>query len=934
MKKLIILTFILTLIVSPLIAQRQYGSIRGVVTEAGGEGIALPGVTVTIESQFGSRSVTTGDGGIFRFINLSTGDYVLKCELTGFNSYRQENLVVNVASSVDLQIKMELATLSEEITVVSESPMIDIKKTNISVNVTQQFLQEVPSARDPWFLLEQMPGTVTSAENVGGSASGMQYGLGDAKGAVSGSGIYNMDGVTITDGGGGSPAYYDFDSFEEVEISFAGNDASVQTGGTTVNFVTRRGSNKFEAGFHVYYTDRNLQTENLSSDLAELGYQGDSIYMIADYGVQLGGPIFKDKLWFWGGGGIQDIRKRTITDLPNEVQVNAMNFKLNAQIGNRTRAEFSWFYDEKAAYGRGASTYKAEESTYIQEGPARQFKVELERYFSDSFLMSIKGSAFPSWWSLSPIGGIEKQVAYDDVTRRYWDSYYYTKSGVNSYSARADGNLFVDGFLNFEHEFKFGIEWRYLPRSYTSTYGGDARKIFSEGVPYQARVYRERNGKYYNSRYSAYLQDNLSLGRVSVNLGLRFDREHSWIGQSQIRASKVAPELLPAITWDGVDPGKPTIWNTLSPRFGLTYDITGDRKTLLKMSLARYGVTMNDGFANHVSSVNIAYAQYYWDDLNGDRNVSQDELVGFPNDGLLEYSNFDPNNPTDLTSPNQFADETSSPRTDELIVGLERELMTDVSLRGTMFLRKNTNLLWSRPIGITKDNYLGPVQNTFTYDGQSYNYEYWYLDQKNPVGTQRENQPDYHENYSCLEFAVNKKFSNKWMANISFTLQKNVRHYGENGYTDPTNLEYLDGEIHPTTAGGVQMLGKATWFYELPFGILFSGFVKARQGKVYIPYLRVDAPEREAVGLGSRVDVYDAPMGDYRLNTFYQADIRFGKEFKLKGVGSIKLAVDLFNILNSDLILERETLINSTTWEYPAEILSPRCIRFSLRYQF
>jgi hypothetical protein len=932
MKRLLLLGGCLLLLVNLSFAQEQYGNIRGRIVDI--DGSPLPGVTVTVYSEFGTKTQITSENGSYRFINLSTGTYELRAELPGFNTYLQRDIVIQIGTNRNIDITMEVAKLAEEVTVIGETPMVDTKRTSVSTNVSTEHLQELPSSRDPWHLLTQLPGTVAGSENVGGSESGMQSGLGGAKGAVSGSGIYNMDGVTITDGSGGSPAYYDFDSFAQVEVSQAGHDASVKTGGTSINFITNRGSNNFQAQFHVYYTAEDLQGDNLTDEVRELGYEGDKINMIADYGLQLGGPIIKDRLWIWAGGGLQDIRKWTINRDPNNVKIQAMNFKLNADITNDLRAEFGWIFDEKAADGRGASIYVTRDSSYLQEGPARQFKLEFQYTLSSNFLLSLKGSAFPSWWALTPIGGLDTQVAHDDVTGRYWDSYYGTHNGVDSYGARADGNLFVEQVLNADHEFSFGVEWRYLPRYYTATYGGDAMRIFSDGVPYQARVYRERDGKYYFERYSAYLQDAVSFGNLTVNLGARFDHEHTWVGKSQIGASQVAPDLLPGIDWEGEDPGDPTTWGTFSPRFGLTYDIFGDSNTILKISAAQYGNTMDDGYANHISAVSMAYAQYYWNDLNGDSLVSQSELVGFPYDGLILYSSFDPFNPTNLDSPNIFADDTSSPKTNELIVGVEQGLGPDFSLRGNLFLRKNFNFYWDRPIGVTNDNYLGPVTGDLTYDGETYSYEYWYLDQMYPVGEIRENRPDYYQNYSAFEVAADKRMSNKWMMNASFTLQRSTPHYGDEGFVDPTNIGYRDGYLDEYQAEGVTWMTKLTWLYQLPWGINFSGFAQARQGKLHVPYIRVDAPEREGVAMGSRVDVLTEPVGENRMDTFYQLDIRFGKDVMIGQYGKFNFSVDIFNLFNNAHVLYREEQLNRSSAGYPEAILKPRVVRFSIRYKF
>ncbi len=159
-------------------------------------------------------------------------------------------------------------------------------------------------------------------ENVGGSESGQQaafYAKGDPTGGNNN--VWAIDGVVVTDPAaiGGSPAYWDFDSFEEMNVVTGGADVTVQTGGIALNMVTKRGGNKVTLGGRFYVTDSAFQANNLTQSLRDQGVTGiNKINQIKDYGFNLGGPVIKDKVWLWMSYGVQDINSLTIDGVSAE----------------------------------------------------------------------------------------------------------------------------------------------------------------------------------------------------------------------------------------------------------------------------------------------------------------------------------------------------------------------------------------------------------------------------------------------------------------------------------------------------------------------------------------------------------------------------------------------------------------------------------------
>ncbi len=175
MKKLSLISLIglcVVLLSISLIAQQRTGNIFGRVVD--NEGNPLPGVTVTLTGTYTAPLTTvTSAEGVFRFLSLSpANDYSIKLELTGFKTKIEGNIVVAVGVNTNLTLVMEPGVIEEEITVTAVTPVVDPKKTTVSVNVTHVALQSLPTARDPWVFLRMVPGTVADREDVGGTDTG------------------------------------------------------------------------------------------------------------------------------------------------------------------------------------------------------------------------------------------------------------------------------------------------------------------------------------------------------------------------------------------------------------------------------------------------------------------------------------------------------------------------------------------------------------------------------------------------------------------------------------------------------------------------------------------------------------------------------------------------------------------------------------------
>src|SRR4051794_23703496 len=295
--------------VSSVRAQSQTGEIFGKVTDD--SGAVLPGVQVTITSPtlLQPQSATTSETGSFQFPRLNVATYTVKFELPGFKTIVKEGIQVTVGFSANVTTQMGVSTVQETVTVTGESPIVDTKNTGTKQTFTTDMLQSIPSARDPWVILQQTAGIAMDRENIGGNMSGQQSNF-VSRGASPANTKWSLDGVDITDmaATGASPSYYDFDAFQEMTINTGGVDVTQQTGGVGVNLVTKSGSDVFRGSGRFFVADDNFEANNISDALRLQGASsGNPIQNNQDYGFEVGGPIKKGKAWIWGSYGKQDI---------------------------------------------------------------------------------------------------------------------------------------------------------------------------------------------------------------------------------------------------------------------------------------------------------------------------------------------------------------------------------------------------------------------------------------------------------------------------------------------------------------------------------------------------------------------------------------------------------------------------------------------------
>ena len=272
----------------------------------------LPGATVTVAGPalIQPRVATTSETGTYRVPELPIGPYSVTFELPGFRTHPARRTSASPSGSARSSTpQLELSTVQETVTVTGESPLVDTQATGTKTTFDLETLQNLPTARDPWVMLERTPGITMDRVNVGGSQSGQQSGY-ISRGSSTGNNKWSIDGVDITDmsATGASPIYYDFDMLEEMQVTTGGADAAQQTGGVGINLVTRGGTDRFTRLGPLYVTDDNFEADNVTTNCAHRARApAPPSRTSRTTASRSAAQSSRGKAWFWGSYGTQDI---------------------------------------------------------------------------------------------------------------------------------------------------------------------------------------------------------------------------------------------------------------------------------------------------------------------------------------------------------------------------------------------------------------------------------------------------------------------------------------------------------------------------------------------------------------------------------------------------------------------------------------------------
>jgi hypothetical protein len=967
----------IALAAAPVLAQygSSTGGIQGRVTDE--QGGVLPGVQVTLKGPGAPRTVYTDARGEFRVANLDPGTYTITLNLAGFQTINRENVAVNLGKNTELTIPMGLTRVEAAVTVSSEAPLLETKKVQTSAIVSQQELKSIPTARDPWVILQSAPGVQVDRMNVAGSESGQQSNF-ISHGSPAGT--FTVDGVNLTDMSalGSSAGYYDFDMFQEMQVITTGGDASISGSGAHLNMITKRGTNDLHGSARVFGVDERFESENLPDEAREqegpLG-SGNHIQSLQDYGAEAGGPVWRDHLWIWGAYGRDQINLITAGGASDKTTLENLNGKLNWQIIPSNAANGWWMHSDKLKFGRSAGPTRPQETTWDQTLPQNTWKVEDSQVFSSNLFATVQYNGINGNFTLDPEGG--NVQAFIDEGGVWHNSYQIFAAPRPQRQVKGDVSYFFNtGSLGHELKAGFGYLstgarshsiWPGEPTAGLN--GGLAGGVYGDlfdctdaegGVLPCATITRQSNLVVDNEYWSGFLQDTFSFDRLSINVGLRYDHQTGENKATVVPGNPSFPDLLPAIDYPGS--GEPFQWEDWQPRIGLTYALGSTRSTILKASYSRYAEALGTGLIDNVNPIGaVSYGYYAWNDVNHDNLVQ----VGEVNTDDFQFSRgYDPRNPGAAVSVDSFASGINAPQTDEFLVGIDHELFPAFAVGVAYTYRQFNDLIFRSRTGLGQGDYEQYTTITGTLpNGTPYSAPVFRIREgiDTPPGYVYDNRSDYDQTYHGVDLILTKRLANRWMARGSVTYNWNEQHVGSGGCIDPTNIvpgQSADlgnpqtGYTAQSCADGVVVGVRSTgsgdknsvflsskWqfsmnaMYQLPLGFNIAGSFYGRQGYPINWWQRVTGPDDE------QRDVAVSDLDDERYADVYELDGRIEKVVPITQSANLTISADVFNITNEDTVLQRFNRLNRTglpsgNTNDIKEIQAPRVWRFGLRLAF
>ena len=934
-----------TLVTVPAAAQVFTGRIDVTVVDA--TGAVLPGATVDISGPQ-SRTAMSDSKGETHFLNLAPGTYTVKTTLAGFSEYENRNVPVGAGTAVPLRVALSVGGVASQVEVTAETPVIDVTRQTTQTNVTLEELQNIPTARDPWVVMQTVPSIIVDRVNVGGSESGQQSNYG-AKGASGADNTWNIDGIPITDmaATGASPTYYDFDMFQEMQVTTGGADVQNPTAGVQLNFVLKAGSNTPHGSARLFFENESMQSNNMPADLAETiggkSKKGNRTDQYSDYGFELGGPIFKDHLWGWGSVGKTDVRILTLTDVIDRTILKNYAAKFTYQANPAFRMNYTFFEGDKVKHGRGASATRPQETTWDQSGPSYVNKLEGNLVIGDRLFFTVRGAHMPMGFGLHPIGGMDKQ-AYRDVSRVWHNSYIDFQTDRPQEAVLGDANMFRGN-----HELKVGFSWRKSSvDSVTSWPGNGFYSLHRASYPTTGLMLavglRPREAKTEAKYYGAYVGDTITTDRMTINLAARWDRATGSALESPQGALPAIPSIVPSVTFPAIN--NALVYNYVSPRAGLTYAVDSSRKTLLRASYASFASQLGSADASFVTGLGYAYVYYFAVDANHNGTTEPNELTDF-----LGSSAFDIDNPASTLSYNKASSDLNTPRTHEVVLGIDRELRTDLGVSASLTWRRFNRLTWQPLIGVTQaDYFVDHVVSGSAAPLSGYSAPVFGLrEDKAPVGGGRmlENRPGYHQRFLGFEVQATKRLSNRWMARVGFSTNDHREYFDDESKAiqdptrSPTNPHVDGGLVVRQTSGsgksGIYLVSPryqfvANGLWQGPWGLNLGFNMLTRQGFAE-PFYAGDEEAADPVTPNKSVLLVDK-VDQFRLPGVTTFDVRAEKALRI-GRTNLMVDFDVFNLFNSATVLGHEYDVNAgTDFNQVREIMQPRIARVGLRFNF
>lgn len=966
---LIVLGALLSVFACPGLAtagQQNTASIFGQVRDESGG--VLPGVTVTAKSpalQVPEVSTVSDERGEYRLSPLPIGTYAVDYTLSGFQTIRREGVQLTIGFAARLDEVLKVGSLQESVTVSGASPVVDVSSSASTTRLNRETLEILPTGRSGINdILAQAPGTRgeygTGGSNMNSNPSFRAFGQSSEYWST-------LEGVVTSPPLAGGPGnFYDYSSMDESVVQTIGNDAEMPRRGVYLASVVKSGGNEFHGGGFSSQTNDTFQSENIDAALRAKGLRTTNKLITRwDLSAQAGGKIVQNKLWYFGSWR----RRHEETEVPNAFHTVQPPFAPPAGTPPRLSGEtflregvakqvlLQPAYVGKLSYQMSSSnklvgffqrlekhrinapsTFQSPLSPANEQTWTWVAKGEWQYVHGNSIVFNFQHG----YWDFDVVypGRTTEPTSSDQVTQATWGD--ATSHGNLPYDYRTSTTGTVswyrpDMFFG-NHDLKAGVLWSAsgISRIWDDRMAGDNGKtpnltsgnyylIFRNGAPFQFQALNTPVHPYNQDHYlGIFVKDGWTIKRrLTANLGLRFSRDNGFVPR-QCREAGDWP-FTPAECFEKV---QLKIFNSFAPRLHLSFDVTGDGKTVIKGGWGRFDHMRE--ITPEVDQLNpntFTQTTFMWRDLNRNNNYDPGEV------------NLDPNGPdfvsisgTSAAIPNPNQDQ---PKVDELSLSLERELIRGMAVRVTGIYSRNFNT--TRVLGVQRpyEAYNIPITNpdpgsdgrVGTADDPG-TFITYYDFPASLRGLQFSNTTIINpgssndHTYRSYEIAVAKRLADNWQFNASYsTTWLNVP-FGTGTMAYTPNAEIF------TADNTREWLGKLSGAYLFPRGILASVNFEHRSG---------NPQARQVQFTGGRqipnIVVNMEPIGTWRLPNLNTLDLRGAKTFNLGQARKLEARVNVFNALNINSELG-VNLRSGPNYLLPTSIVLPRVLDFSLSYTF
>ena len=970
-KKIFIFLLILSLstgIASRAFAQGQTGSIKGKITDKAGNPLPDAFIYVSSPAMLGIRTYLSSKTGAIRFPGLPPGIYKIMAEKPEFKTVNIEDIIVGVGKTVNLDITLEATLIEEEITSNIPSPTLDEESTKTSVNIDRDLLNNIPFARNLHEIINSAAG-VTQYSVPNQKASSVH-------GSTVRANIYTLDGIIMNDPSGMHLlTNINFDIIEEVEIETAAHPAQVRfTEGGYINVVAKSGGNRFRGDINLYFADEQLvSTLRSEEEISETGASPPPLdRYLGDISFSLGGALLEDRLWFFTNARFIFL-SRTTDFIPwTDPQGNShkkfswrgnekMGFlKLTSQFIPQLKVTGMFYYFDRyrSASESPLSWNLPKEATQILDHEKNlTASGTLSYIFDQNTFGDIKAGYIEHSLPLRLDGKWRDNPQYfNEGTGHFWGSAGFNETQLKKrFQAGVYLTRFQEGFFG-DHEFKSGLEYEFASGEWTTWKTDNLLQHYFYGNPYyfdpnyfgqavspvtgnpvdKGKVSfsiagKGEGGSSQNelSRLSLFAQDSVSFGRrLTLFLGLRFDRSSTKLPSSQKGESgnpvslKIGEELIEPLY--GVNPYSTNlvpewqnivVWNALSPRFGLSFDILGNGKHLFKASFSRYTEYL---MLDYLRALNPFYAhrshQFYWFDENMDGIVDVDDTYTLYPEDLRSYSEED--------YKKRIAPDIKPPYTDEFTIGLHQELFKDFSIRINYIHKTKLNIIENVLYDPDSDkDWYTIAQDTQGWwipfetivpevdDFPDTQVSAYYRSSNTPVlFYQVKNVPELKRKYQALEIAFQKRMLNNLQLNGSLVISKTTGNIGLNydassGFSraaDNPNFLLVNLPEDSSLDFDRPLVLKLMGTYQLPYDFFASCYYTYMSGTPLPRSVTIIPPAswvQDNNAYSEPATVLLEKPGTRRAEPYHNLDLRIEKEFRFGSSGRISMYVDILNAL-------------------------------------